>query len=803
MRRKKIVTSVTGLAYIFCFLILMCLSDCLGAQSLDTSYRSAFDNYYKTVFREKVFLHINKTVYATGEIIWLKAYISGGSENKLSGLSQVCYVELIDRENKSLLQAKLDIQVGRGNGQLVIPASIPTGNYTIRAYTKWMKNFNPEFFFSQTVSIINPSKKNLVLTNKKSAAYAMQFFPEGGDLVNGLRSLIAFEITDLSGTGINANGVITNSAKDTIATFSSHEFGMGSFFITPTIGERYLATIIVADTALHYELPQVYKDGWTLHVADEGNSVHVRAATTFSNERGSFLFIHTNGILTYSRSIDMQNNAADFIIEKSLLKNGISQMTIFNGNKEPVCERMYFKKPSNLLQLKLDVDNIENGFSRREVVDAHFEHGGTNASKINGNFSVSVFLIDSLQPRPEINIVNYLYLLSGIKGNIENPSYYLESDDTFKINTANELMLTHGWRRFRVDDNHRNAAPMFKYVPEHEGVVVSGKVTGVAFSNKKDSVPIYLSVPGIDSKFANTFSNDSGAFRFNLEKFYGQHEVILLPGKNNDNTKFLVDNPFADITAWPQIRYLALTSERSADILTRSIGAQVYDFYKYKKENYQVPVGYDTIPLFGNPTKTYQLDAYTRFSTMEEVMREYVKEVRVKRNQDKFHFEVYNELSKLYFDQEPLVLLDGMPVFNLNKLMNVDPLTIQKVDVTAHKVFRGNSEYAGVVSYSTYKGNPEGYELDPGALVINYEGLQLSREFYSPLYNSDVLRSSRIPDYRNALFWEPDLKMIQNTANFSFYTSDIPGTYLVIVQGILADGTPGYISKTFVVNDSK
>ena len=167
-------------------------------------------------------------------------------------------------------------------------------------------------------------------------------------------------------------------------------------------------------------------------------------------------------------------------------------------------------------------------------------------------------------------------------------------------------------------------------------------------------------------------------------------------------------------------------------------------------------MSFDTTLFFGKPSRQYYLDAYTRFPTMEEVMREYVKEVHVKKKDKNFRYEVFNEPYITYFNDDPLVLLDGVPVFNVNKIIDMDPLKIQKVDVVASKFFKGNQRFDGIVSYNTYNGDLDSYQLDPNSLVVEYDGLQLQREFYSPQYKTDEQLLSRKPDYRNVLYWSPD-----------------------------------------------
>jgi hypothetical protein len=183
---------------------------------------------------------------------------------------------------------------------------------------------------------------------------------------------------------------------------------------------------------------------------------------------------------------------------------------------------------------------------------------------------------------------------------------------------------------------------------------------------------------------------------------------------------------------------------------------------------------------------------------MEEVMREYVNEVRVKKREKNFLFDVYNLETKSFLQGDPLVLIDGVPVFNINKLMEIDPLKVRKAEIITNNFFHGSQQYNGIISYSTYDNDLNGYQIDPSSLVIEYEGLQLEREFYSPQYNTGAEQLSRIPDQRNVLYWAPGIKTVNGKQGISFYTSDIPGRYAVIIQGISTTGLVGVITSSFI-----
>ncbi|MDP4215023.1 MAG: hypothetical protein Q8927_02400, partial [Bacteroidota bacterium] len=148
-----------------------------------------------------------------------------------------------------------------------------------------------------------------------------------------------------------------------------------------------------------------------------------------------------------------------------------------------------------------------------------------------------------------------------------------------------------------------------------------------------------------------------------------------------------------------------------------------------------------------------------------------------------------------------LVLLDGIPVFDAGKVVNMDPLRIRSLEVVTHRFYTNSTVADGILSYKTYDGDLAGYPLDPNAVAVQYSGLQQRREFYMPSYDHAEEVRSPIPDLRNLLIWDPAVRTDeQGKKRLSLTTSDLPGTYLVVLQGLTEDGLPGSVVRTFTVN---
>src|ERR1700712_1662086 len=215
----------------------------LGSQAqVLQEVQSSFNNYRQNALQEKVFVHTDKRAYMTGEILWFKVYVVDGSFNKPLDLSKVAYVDVLDDSQVPVMQAKIELHNGHGSGSLYIPVSLSNGNFKLRAYTNWMKNFSPDYYFEKKITIVNPQRTPTYAKSNKGD-YDIQFFPEGGSLVNGINSKVAFKAVGKDGMGIDFTGAIINQKNDTIIRFKPLKFGMGQFSFTPAADNTYKAVI--------------------------------------------------------------------------------------------------------------------------------------------------------------------------------------------------------------------------------------------------------------------------------------------------------------------------------------------------------------------------------------------------------------------------------------------------------------------------------------------------------------------------------------------------------------------------------
>ncbi len=785
MRRIKIHQPGKALAVVICLVI--CLSHVSSRAQVLPALQNNFAAYQKTNLQEKLYVHTNKNFYLTGEILWFKIYNTDGSTNKMLDISKVAYVELLDSKHVSVLQAKIALDQGTGNGSFYLPFSLSNGNYRLRAYTNWMKNFDAGYFFDQQISIVNPVKASLSQVKTTKPDYDVQFFPEGGHLVNGLNSKVAFKVTGPDGKGVDCSGAVIGPQNDTVVKFRSLKFGIGSFAFTPSMQTGYKAIIRLGGSIVSKDLPEISGSGDVMQVTDHRESWDVSVQSAGNAASVVYLVAHSRHTISQAEKADMTNGSAHFTISKAQLNEGVNYLTLFDDHQRPLCERLIFKHPARKLVINANADaKIYN--TRKKVSLNIATHDQLNKS-LPANLSVSVFRLDSLQNEADMHIAGYLWLAADVKGHIESPDYYLENNE--ESNRAlDNLLLSQGWTQFDWSKISAGDKPRFTFLPEYTGPIIAGKMINTLTNAPAGGIKAYLTVAGTQHQLYVAKSDSTGRLLFNAKDFYGSNELIIQTKWQQDSTyRIDIPNPFSEEYGTYSTPALTLNSGVKNALMNNSVNMQVQNIFDAKQlKQFDNPV-VDSTLFYGKPTYTYLLDDYTRFPTMEEVIHEYVRLIQITREHGKKGLQVIDDKKAL--PGQPLVMLDGKPIFDLDKTFSLDPLKIKRLDVVITNYIYGPTLFNGILSFTTYNGGSTNTQLDPHAVVMDYEGLQLERKFYSPVYDAQQVEST-IPDFRNVLYWNPKADTgPQGHNQLSFYTSDKPGSYVGIIEGLAKGGEAG------------
>ena len=768
-----------------------------------------FNRYEEKVVHEKLYMHVDRSLYLAGDILWCKLYVVDASLHRPINISKVAYVEVLDENNVPALQAKISLEKGTGNGSLSIPVTINSGNYKIRAYTNWMKNAGPDYFFEKMITIVNAQKSREPSSPQSTSAAPpeIHFFPEGGNLVTGIQSKIACKVIGSDGKGLPFKGNIVDENNNIVTDFKSLIFGMGNFLFTPMPEHTYKAVLTIGNNTFTKELPQIIAKGYVMQLhTEDPKTISISVQTNITDTGKLFLLVHTRQILKTVVQTGITNGKALFTIDAAKPGDGISQLTIFNNSGKPVCERLYFTYPSE--ELTINVNGNESIYTTRSKIDLRIEPYIQNHKTSGSDMSIAVYKVDDLQTPDESSIQTFLWLSSDLKGYIESPDYYFGKRTTETTAAMDNLMLSQGWRRFTWNDVlQETTTPPYLFPPELNGHIITGKVLSSITGKPLENIETYLSVPGLNANFKTFISDSSGKLKFEFKNMQGSSEVIIQTNPTADTlSRVELNNPFFEQYSTTHIPSFRLPFAKEKTVTDQSIGVQVQNIYSGNKlKRFMQPA--DSVSIFEKPDAVYMMDDYTRFTTIEEVLREYVILMLVQKNRGKFSLQLVDNFSvpKLmtlntqFFQTDPMILVDGVPIFNVDRLMSYDPLKMRKLEVYNRRYLFNNSFFSGVLNWTSYKGDLANFELDPRALVIDYEGLQLQREFYSPSYD-DPVAMEHTPDFRTLLYWSPQIAADKNGEHhLRFFTSDKKGNYVAVIQGLTTNGQCGSTVLPFEV----
>jgi hypothetical protein len=309
-------------------------------------------NKDSSVFIEKVYLHIDRSYYYSGDDIWFKAYLIDAMDHLLTDHSSNLHVELISPSLKIISGRRIRLEGGLGNGDFKLPDSIKSGRYKIRAYTNYMRNFSEQLFFTKTINVINPNDKQIGIPD--TIKYVennnrISFFPEGGSLVDNVSSIVAYKAVNILGKGCDVTGKIYSSSGELITTFRSIHLGMGTFFLRPIPGLSYYSIFRGADSIdVKTELPKSFSAGVILGVLINENNEFL--ITTKTNPKTLSLISEQDLLLTFSRQKEIiktmrfkvNTPVTNFILPTDDLPDGILMLTLTTPEDLPLSERLVY-----------------------------------------------------------------------------------------------------------------------------------------------------------------------------------------------------------------------------------------------------------------------------------------------------------------------------------------------------------------------------------------------------------------------------------------------------------------------------
>ncbi|MCO5946113.1 TonB-dependent receptor plug domain-containing protein [Mucilaginibacter flavidus] len=780
------------------------------------SISAKLSNYKANHTIEKAYLQFDKPYYAVGDTIYFKAYLTLGAQHKLSALSGILYADLIDPNNKIARSIKLQVLAGTAHGDFALADTLTKGNYRVRAYTNWMRNNGPDSFFEQVIPVGIASAKRIpesgepvaVKPAKKGALNRtdIQFLPEGGTLVAGNYSTVAFKAVAPNGLGLAIKGTLKDNEGNEVTTFATAHLGMGEFSFVPQAGKTYTANIIYANGLTQaIDLPKAVNSGYTINVNNANpDTISLRIAAGSESPQDKLnLVAQSGGIVYYAAESGPFSKFFTVVIPKSKFPTGVVQFTLFSQNGEPLNERLAFINNNN--QLKLDVKAQET-YNTRQKVNIEIDARGKDKKPVTGSFSVAVTdeTAVPVDEQNETTILTNLLLTSDLKGTVEQPNYYFTNVTEKTQADLDLLMLTQGYRQFTwkqvLDDK---PAPLV-WQPE-KLMQVSGRVikwskpaagAKVSLVSNKGGFFMLDTVADKDGKFAfkDLIFEDSTKFVVQSRIKKGQDAVTVeldtvrppqIPIRHLNDNNNLTFAPVADMSAYLINQKQFYDEQQKYGINKHAV--LLKEVHVRASRDPQVPHS-QNLNGAGNADQVLTAKQLKNLICvkLKDCLLGVIMSVQFARDGTPINMRERKAMA---------IVVDGDFV-DPDVFDNINPDDIEGIEVILgphYGAIYGTRAAGGILMITTKqaRGTKDFYRYAPGVVAYHPKGFYKAREFYYPQYD-DPKTNFRIGDYRSTICWKPDLITDKDgKTSFSFFNSDNKGTYRVVIEGIDADGNIG------------
>jgi TonB-dependent Receptor Plug Domain len=574
-----------------------------------------------------------------------------------------------------------------------------------------------------------------------------------------------------------------------------------------------------------FSLPEAQAQGLTLAVDNTTSKTNIKVFINNTQPQTAdkagelFIIAHQRGIPCFSVKTPNTKKAIAVNIPRATIPDdGIVQITLFDAEGQPRCERLVFVQQNKQINLKITPDKAE--YAPREKVTLTVEATDSLGKPVVGNFSLAA--TDGTQVLNEKyaeNLMSYLLLSSDLNGKdailrgvVEDPAYYFDKSIKTASRDLDLLMMTQGWRRFKWHDILTEQTIKPKFLIE-QGLSVTGKVLRPSGKISKN-VNVTLLIGGDKNPTIMVATADTaGVFGFYNLNFFDTTKIFVQAVKERGgrNLDIIADNSGLAakvlVTKVP-FNTMAFDATAFADFLKTT--KETLDFERKLQLNKEKMletveikakriIAVDDRRLYGTPSNSIDMTKENcgSFFSILDVIRGRVAGVQVNGSGLDVSVVIRGGSSVGF-------RLDGMPV-DIETIATIPPCDVEAVDILkgADAAIFGLNGGDGVIAILTKRGNPDyDYSNDPspaGIIVQRRNGYTARRAFYAPRYDESKAEHE-FKDFRSTLHWQPYVQTDANgKATVTFWNSDAKTKIQVVAEGVSKTGRIGVTSCTYLV----
>lgn len=762
------------------FIIFIGISRIGNAQNKVDDLFASFSEKWFGFPAELVYLQSSKGIYETGEDLWFKAYQLDAQTMGLSDKSKTLYLLMVSSKDSVVWQEKYPIENGVASGHVYIDEKLPEGDYLLEGYTKcsFYKNDTIGIILPRKIKIVNNISRSEVECNPKDSAFRFEMYPEGGNLVSGILSKLAFKATDGKSNPALVEGTLFQDGEPLSTIKSTHD-GMGAILFTPHQGKNYR---IELKNGKSYPLPDINSEGLVLRLSKQDKkqlNFVVSKSSGLPNQQ-IYLMGQMRGMVCCIAEGELKDNLKITIPLSNFLYQGIVEFTLFDEAMQPVAERLVYVHPEKKLTITAELE--KKSYTIREKAMMKIKVTDENGNPARTNLGVSIYDQAYNNPADPVNLLVCCYLTSQIRGKICNPAFYFDETNKGRTEAMELLLLTQGWRR---------------YVWNTTGSAYTGQLFLSDEINGTQTIKSKKGQQGQDTEQLIQISGAKGNSLFIWADSTGNFTVDTKM-MNELRGEYVYLKPMLSGEFKPALKLVDYFSEIDSVKRNRQRYYPIIDLSDYRKEiilNLPV-VSNDSIILLNEVTVTGKgrkpfrdkfigkLDSLAQINLGPWVCKHGWLE-NYKEGYTHHHNPSYC----------PNVVDDGEP--------RTAPVIGKQYTIMKAEYFPCNAKGEWCFKpldrrIVTYQGaNYSEEELLRMNNLWRTKGYYPSREFYQP---DEMDIQSSIPDARNTLLWAPSIVTDEKgEATVSFYCSDINTGFTGVVEGVDGKGLLGTAKCEFRV----
>lgn len=625
--------------------------------------------------------------------------------------------------------------------------------------------------------------------------FDVKFFPEGGALINIPHQNVAFKAQGADGFSKEIEGFLFNSKGDTLTNFRSEHNGMGIFTMNPVNNETYYVTVRTNDSITkRFDLPAIEPKGISIAMSHYKQEIRYEIQKTEATEwpQKLFLLAHTRGKLAILQPINPKRTFGK--MNDSLFTEGITHFMLIDEQGNALSERLIFVPDHKPNQWQITADQPTYG--KREKVSLQIAAKDNEGNPVEGTFSVSITDRKSIQPDSLAdNILSNLLLTSDLKGYVEDPAFYFLNQDARTLRSIDYLMMTHGWRRHKMENVLRTPSLNFTNYIE-KGQTISGRIMGFFGANVKKG-PICVLAPKYNI-IATTETDEKGQFIVNTS--FRDSTTFLVQARTKKGfagVDILMDPPQYPVATHKAPYFNGATTfmedylMNTRDQYYMEGGMRVYNLKEVtvtaKRERPSSKSiytgGINTYTVEEDRLQGYGQTAFDAASRLPSVTITNGSEIHIRNN-----------------SEPAIIVIDDIVYEDASDILK----DIQVSDMSSISLLRGadavilGPRASGGAVVITLK-DPRNLPARPAQGIITYTPLGYSEsvEFYHPTYDTPEKKNAQRSDFRSTVYWNPELRLdAKGKATIEYYTPDSTAPEDIIIEGVDKNGKVCRILQT-------